>query len=203
MKWWKVRTRRQLEKKEIQKKARSQKRKEKQPIHEKLKNAIKWKGTRSTTCYSAKHEDFIFIFHSQHKLMLLELLPPLQEVQMACSIQLTDCTVHLAVSLPVGIKVVHAVDSKAEGMTADVKRTTGFLQFKQRQSPPSCHYYSKYQHLQMWPRALWWSTSVCCPAPSWLCCSHYWFSKRPIKTLIGPSIHSYWIRRKLKVDRCW
>lgn len=33
---------------------------------------------------------------------------------------------------PVGIKVVHAVDSKAEGMTEEVKRTTGFLQFKQR-----------------------------------------------------------------------
>lgn len=64
--------------------------------------------------------------------MLYKLPPPSQEVQLACSIQLTDCTVRLVVSLPVGIKVVHAVDSKAEGMTADVKRTTGFLQFKQR-----------------------------------------------------------------------
>lgn len=62
----------------------------------------------------------------------MNFLPPLQKVQLACSVQLTDCTVHLTVSLPVGVKVVHAVDSEAEGMTADVKRTTGFLQFKQR-----------------------------------------------------------------------
>lgn len=64
--------------------------------------------------------------------MLYKLPPPSPEVQLACSVQLTDCTVHVTMSLPVGIKVVHAIDSKAEGMTAEVKRTTGFLQFKQR-----------------------------------------------------------------------
>lgn len=62
----------------------------------------------------------------------INFLPYHQSSNWPAFVQLTDCTVHHTVSLPVGIKVVHAIDSKAEGMTADVKRTTGFLQFKQR-----------------------------------------------------------------------